>query len=233
MKGSWAGLLIGAAGVFGAAVSGAQGTNVVLGPITNEAVYSVLGVEEYFVQTSSAGNGTVSGATNEWVETGSKIEISATPAVFYEFYQWSDGNATTSRQFTVAGPTNLVASFHKQIDPDGVAEDWKALHSITNVLEDDDRDGVLNRDEYFADTDPGNKNECFRFVLAHESSGDHIGFSATSTNCRYNLSRKSNLLAEAWLFMSNFVGTGSAVYLDQSPSEFPSFICGKAVRLNP
>lgn len=67
------------------------------------------------------------------LDLGATASLTATQAEYCEYDQWTDGNTQTNCNLTVTSPTNLVASFVKQMDADGVAEDWKAENTITNV----------------------------------------------------------------------------------------------------
>ncbi len=109
-----------AAGAFGwAAAAGAQSTNVVLGPITNDSVYATQSLDEYLIQASSAGNGTVSGQTNDWIVAGDNFTVSAGADAHYHFVSWSNGSTENPLTAAATGPTNLVASF--AVDAFGVA----------------------------------------------------------------------------------------------------------------
>ena len=63
----------------------------------------------YTVAVSSAGGGTVSGGGT--YNYGSIATITATPSAHYHFTNWSDGNTSASRSFTVTGNVSLTAYF--------------------------------------------------------------------------------------------------------------------------
>ena len=211
----------------------AQSTNVVLGPITNETEYASAGVVEYRIAAGSAGNGAVTGEADTWIESGATASLTAQPAEFYEFDRWDDGASETVREWTVAGPTNLTALFKKRLDADGVAEDWKAGHSVTNVWEDSDKDGALDIEEYFADTDPQRDDDYFRVWRQTDGGEEQVGFPGTSTNCEYDVLESGSLQPGSWNVRTNFPGSGSAVYINPGVVAVPMFIGGKARRVNP
>ena len=227
----WA--LAGAVAAVWPAFAGAQGLEMVLGPITNPAVFASQGVVEYLVQAGSAGNGTVSGDTNNWVAIGSNASLVASPAEYYEFDRWEDGSTAAAREWAVAEPTNRTAYFKKQMDSDGVALDWKARYSITNVWEDSDKDGTPDIEEYFADTNPRRDDDYFRVVRQTEGDGEQAGFPGTSTNCEYDILGARDLPNEDWDSLTNFPGTGAAVFIDPDVGAGPRFIGGKAHRVYP
>ncbi len=89
----------------------AQGTEVELGPITNNSIYATQSLVEYLIQASSAGNGTVSGDTNDWIEAGENFSVSASADEHYHFVSWNNGSSANPLEAPATSPTNLVASF--------------------------------------------------------------------------------------------------------------------------
>lgn len=69
----------------------------------------ILPPPSYTVSVYSAGGGTVSGGGT--YTQGSTATISATPNTGYHFTNWSDGNTSASRSFTVTGNVSLTAYF--------------------------------------------------------------------------------------------------------------------------
>lgn len=63
----------------------------------------------YTVSLSAGTGGSVSGGGT--YTYGSSCTITATPNAHYHFKQWSDGNTSASRTFTVTGNVTLSASF--------------------------------------------------------------------------------------------------------------------------
>lgn len=102
-----------------AACAGAQSTNIVLGPITNDSVYVTQELDEYWIQAGSGGNGTVSGQTNDWIVAGSNFTVLAAADAHYHFVSWSNGSTENPLTAAATSPTNLSASF--SIDTYGVA----------------------------------------------------------------------------------------------------------------
>lgn len=70
---------------------------------------TILSSPTYTVTVSSAGGGTVSGGGT--YNNGSTATITATPNTGYHFTNWSDGNTSNPRSFTVTGDVSLTAYF--------------------------------------------------------------------------------------------------------------------------
>lgn len=86
-------------------------------------------------------------------------------------------------------------------DLDGMPDAWERRHeldpgSAADAGGDDDRDGIGNRDEYFADTDPGDDRSGLHLVLDSGPAGFTVRAS-TSTNRLYTLQFATNL-AVTW-----------------------------------
>ncbi len=109
------------------------------------------------------------------------------------------------RQFQPAGDT----------DADGLPDGWELRHFGTTTqtvgTADSDRDGVSNVHEYTADTNPTNGASFFPpLVIAPSLSVPILSIDPTSTDRRYHIDRKTNLLEGAWTLETNAPGTGAA-----------------------
>lgn len=96
---------------------------------TNYTYYLTLTLPPYTVSVYSAGGGTVSGG-GTYIQ-GSTATITATPNTGYHFTNWSDGNTSNPRSFTVTEDVSLTAYF--AINTYTVAwNDWDGTHLETD-----------------------------------------------------------------------------------------------------
>ena len=84
-----------------------------------------------------------------------------------EFIQLSDLQVIPGSQGQWQSDTvNIISTASQDRDSDGMPDDWEAAHGLNpganDALADDDGDGRPNRDEYYADTHPGNSNSMLR-----------------------------------------------------------------------
>ena len=138
----------------------------------------------------------------------------------------------------IKGSNSIHAVYSPKLTSSGIPHSWIREKGLTNFEdsveeEDGDEDGFNNLQEYAADTDPRAGDDYFRAALVLADGADSVGFTATSTNCRYELLGRSNYLSGTWQSWTGFDGTGSAVYVDPGAAEFPSFVGGKVQRVNP
>ena len=135
-------------------------TFVASGPLT---VVEDLQVEwtwdtEHWLEVLSTGSGGVDRATG-WVAAG-PLTVTATPAAYHRFVQWSDGDTTNPRTFSVNAPATITAQFEVLRTPAGVPHPWFVQHGIAiDDTADPDLDTVPNADEWQADTDPAEASD--------------------------------------------------------------------------
>ncbi|VVB80724.1 Uncharacterised protein [uncultured archaeon] len=118
MKKTLRSLVLGA--ILGATSLASAGTDFSYSPITNNASLVPTEQTEYLVQAASSNAlmGTVSGATNDWLVSGTATNVVANPntANHYRFVNWTtngvEAGTNLTYAFNVNSPlTNLVANF--------------------------------------------------------------------------------------------------------------------------
>ncbi len=102
--------------------------------------------------------------------------------------------------------TNITVTVLRDSDGDGVPDHWEIAHGmITNSaadgLLDNDNDGMINRDEYFAGTRPNDSNSVLRVSMLF-TNGVPLQFIAQS-NITYTIQYRTNLDGSVWQALSN------------------------------
>jgi hypothetical protein len=121
------------------------------------------------------------------------------------------------------GVFNLV--IQPDTDGDGLPDPWETANgqSATNALDallDPDGDGLNNRAEYIAGTDPLDAASCLRVTQVSVSSPAQITFQAVS-NKTYTVEYTDDLNAPGWQKLADRVAsptTGLVTILDPAPS---------------
>jgi hypothetical protein len=114
------------------------------------------------------------------------------------------GNASTS------GANLLVLP---DFDGDGIGDQWETNYpgfSTNNIADgalDFDNDGMSNRDEFIAGTNPTNAASVLRLVLS-TTNANVLTFVAQS-NKFYTVQARTNLTLAPWTTVTNFVGSTS------------------------
>ena len=114
---------------------------------------------QYFLDTGVNSSGTVN-ISDSWWDSGSNATITATPAPYYHFVNWSGDLSGTSNVIVVpmTGPRAATANFTANLVTNGVPQWWLAQFSLpvndAGALADTDGDSFANWKEYRAGTDP-------------------------------------------------------------------------------
>ena len=98
-------------------------------------------------------------------------------------------------------------------DRDGMADAWETAYfgnvnttnNVNNALEDPDGDGMINRDEYVAGTDPTNPLSLLKLYVSATNSG-LLQFTA-QTNISYTVQSRTSLASSNWLTVTNITAT--------------------------
>lgn len=211
-------------------VSNISSNSVAVGPVNSNLNLATAGSLESLVSASSAGNGSVSGSTSNFVANGSNATISANADQFYQFKNWSDGNTNNPRTELITGPTNWVAYFSPAMTSNGVSQVWLNQHNLATDGSVDANIASNNintiKESYLADLNPTNPLSLF-------SGGIMPGefyVPNSSTNCKYTLDESGNLVN--WAAKTNKIGNGGNLSfpLDSTNS---GHYRARAERLNP
>jgi len=117
-------------------------------------------------------------------------------------------NASTSAVFSLTtGSVSLTVL--PDVDQDGMADGWETnyfgavntTNTAANALLDPDGDGMINRDEYVAGTDPTNALSLLKILLSATNAAQ-LEFVA-QTSIAYSVQWRTNLSAAAWKNLTN------------------------------
>lgn len=107
---------------------------------------------------------------------------------------------------------NITISVLTDADQDGVADNWESAYFGTsstnnpaNALEDPDGDGMDNRSEYVAGTNPTNALSLLNIVVS-ATNVSQLNFVA-QTNINYTVQWRTNLGSAPWQRLTNIVGS--------------------------
>ena len=184
--------------------------------ITNHATLQWQWTTNYWLETSSGGNGSVA-LSSSWQAAGATVSVAAAPNAYYHLSDWT-GDASGSANpldLAMAAPRSVQANFAENLATNQTPEWWLAENGWSNdfdaaALADSDFDGRFNWQEYVADTDPTNPASFFP-DLAAQGSATNLRFNIglTSTQRHYYVDRSTNLHGIAqWSNVTNAPGTG-------------------------
>lgn len=132
------------------------------------------------------------------VQASGTVRLSVTNAL---------GTATVSPGPTAGNNVNLTML--ADVDGDGIWDSWETSYFGTvnttnnpaNALQDPDGDGMINRDEYIAGTNPTNALSLLNIVLT-ATNASVLQFVA-QTNVSYSVQWRTNLSAMQWNTLTN------------------------------
>jgi alpha-tubulin suppressor-like RCC1 family protein len=131
--------------------------------VTNHAVLTWLWTTQYQLTTAAGPNGSVTVGSG-WQPMGVTTQLTAVASPYYHFATWSGDASGTSNplELLMDAPKSVTANFAANVTTThATPEAWLAQHGITanfdqRSLDDADRDGMVNWQEYIAGTDPTN-----------------------------------------------------------------------------
>jgi hypothetical protein len=138
-------------------------TNSMIMTHTNNAVLTWNWKTQYSLALTAGVHGVVS-ASSVWWDAGSTAVATATPDIHFHFNVWTGtvSSVTNPLPILMNIPHSIVALFDPNLATNSTPEWWLASFNLTGqtydaqALGDDDGDGVLTWQEFFADTTPTN-----------------------------------------------------------------------------
>ena len=157
-----------------------------------------------------------------WIRNGVGIQTSTVPVLVLTNVQLGTPNpipircAATNLATGVGGVNSLTVNLlvHPDFDGDGAGDPWEAQYgfntnsSVDGAL-DFDGDGMSNRDEYVAGTNPTNALSVLKLTLS-TTPGGMLEFVAQS-NLSYSVQYRTNLSLAVWTSLTNAPGQLSLV----------------------
>ena len=152
-----------------------------------------------------------------WIRGGTGIQTSMVPILILTNVQASGtircvvtNTASPAGIFSPASGT-VPLTFLADFDHDGIADLWEAAYfgaastnDASNALLDPDGDGMNNRDEYLAGTNPTNALSVLKIVLT-ATNANVLQFLAQS-NITYSVQWRTNFLPAIWVNLTNITG---------------------------
>jgi len=89
-------------------------------------------------------------------------------------------------------------------DHDGLPDAWETEHEVSNPDDDPDKDGLTNREEYEAGTDPNDATSVLKIDRIERTDGIGLEFLALS-NRTYTVQYNNNLEAGDWTTLADVV----------------------------
>jgi hypothetical protein len=138
-----------------------------------------------------------------WLRQGVTFLSNAPPTLVITNLQLSQAGSFRVTITNLAGKvdsTNVTLSVIADTDADGIPDFWESSYfgdpTNTVATADPDRDGMINRDEYIAGTDPTNALSVLKFTLTATNRG-LLEFVA-QTNIGYTVQYRTNLNSALW-----------------------------------
>ncbi len=154
---------------------------------------------ETTIRTDASGNAEGRLTVNTRLTPGSTVAATAT-----------DLEHNTSEFSKYLGVTTYADE-----DADNIPDDYERLHDLNpgdaaDALQDSDRDGLSNIEEYEAGTDPRNPASTLRLSIDEDAEHIHIRFSAVSGNS-YQIEYQDVDLATDWHLMRRTVSGSNSI----------------------
>jgi len=172
-----------------------------------------------------------------WIRGGSGYATTSVPVLVITNYQVNSSNSASFR----VGVTNLAVpagvfspnggnvtiTMIPDFDGDGISDWWETnyfgnvgtTNTAANALLDPDGDGMINRDEYVAGTNPTNALSVLRLSLFPDGGG-LLEFVAQS-NIAYTLQYRTNFAGPPWTTVTN-IGGQSLIRTIQVSTPYPA-----------
>ncbi len=157
-----------------------------------------------------------------WGATQNVSSVWGTGSLFSSGFNISTFGEDEDGELYVAKYAASVGAIYRIIwrdtDGDGLPDDWErqfglSTNNVADASIDTDHDGLSNRQEFLAGTNPTNANDFLRIAGVQKLDSTNVLISFTSSpGKKYNLERSPNLSPGAWSTMAtNVAGTGGIV----------------------
>jgi hypothetical protein len=156
-----------------------------------------------------------------WLRNGSGIQTGAAPVLVLSNVQATVQirvivtNAALSSGTFSPGPQNqsVLLTMLPDVDGDGMADAWETnyfgtvntTNNAANALQDPDGDGMINRDEYVAGTNPTDALSVLKIVLT-ATNANVLQFVAQA-NVSYTVQSGTNLASATWDSLTGITGS--------------------------
>ena len=221
--------------------------NVATFTLTNDASIYWLWQLQHRLDIETNGSGQIIG-TPGWINDGITTTVTAEANSYWHLNNWTgdvDGCTTDANDITawMTKPRTLRAIFALTLAPHGTPQEWLAGHELTNEnldfsaaeLDDFDKDGYPNEQEFIADTDPRDPLNFFPRLapLLRPESPLGLLIEPTSTGRLYEVFWSPDLRTcpQSWLpYGTSHYGSGTGLVFDVT-NQAPTGVFRSGVRL--
>ncbi len=203
---------------FGGEVSAFAELTVLVNPVITTPPISQSIVQGGNVTFSMGFNGNPAPFGVQW-QQGSTRLASNTVTGFQDFFtltntQPAHAGTWRVRVRNLASSTGVERTFALTVlpdsDGDGLPNAWELAHglatnSAADALLDTDHDGVRNRDEYTAGTNPTNALSFLRIESIQQTNATTVLTFFASSNKTYSVERSAQAAAEPWLGVADVI----------------------------
>ncbi len=220
-------------GVYGLTISNAYGvttTNITLLVLIKPVVTNHI-VAQTVLQGGTATFSLVAGPNHpllplgyRWLRAGAAVQVGPVPILVLSNVQFSStirvaltnpAQLNANQIFSPSAGTVMLTML-PDVDGDGMSDWWETNYFGTvnttnnpgNAVQDPDGDGMINRDEYLAGTDPTNALSVLKIVLT-ATNANVLQFVA-QTNISYSVQWRTNLTSPMWNNLTG-IAAGSLV----------------------
>lgn len=105
----------------------------------------------------------------------------------------------------------------RDLDADGMADEWETANGVSDPAGDPDGDGFTNVQEFLAATNPNSAGSALRIAGIVPGGGGYVVSFASSSNKLYRVETTTDLVAGTWTEVANGIaGTGGTILVTNS-----------------